>query len=77
MLPREVIAVIDRIEGRTAVLRTEEGDELLIPCVLLGDSAAREGTAISLLLTERPDLTESLREDVLALQRDLLNRSKA
>ena len=50
-------AIVDRIEGKKAVLITEEEEEIKIPASWFPD--IHEGMAIDMTLTENPDREEA------------------
>jgi hypothetical protein len=64
-------AVIDRFEGKQAVIRTDDGHELIWPVTNLPDEA-KEGTSIRLILStsktdeeEREKIAKSLLNEIL------------
>jgi hypothetical protein len=66
--------VIDRIEGEQAVIVLEDGQRLLWPADGLPNGAA-EGAAVVLMLALATDAeTQRRREQVAALQEQLLGR---
>ncbi len=63
----KVEAIVDRIEGKKAVLITEEEEEIKIPASWFPN--IHEGMAIDMILTENPDREAdafSEAEDLLA-----------
>ena len=69
-------ATIDRLEGNSAVIKTEDNQELLWPIADLPEGA-REGTAVRLNLStsltdeeERTRLAKSLLNEILQNKKD-------
>ncbi len=61
-------AIVDRIEGKKAVLITEEEEEIKIPASWFPD--IHEGMAIDMTLTENPEREkESMEEAEVLLKR--------
>ena len=69
-------AAVDRLEGNFAVVKTEDGQELLWPIADLPEGV-REGTAVRLNLStsqtdeeERTKLAKSLLNEILQTKKD-------
>ncbi len=62
-------AIVDRIEGKKAVLITEEEEELKIPASWFPD--IHEGMAIDITLTDNPEREKAAREEAEALLKRL------
>lgn len=58
-------AIVDRIEGKKAVLITEEEEEIKIPASWFPD--IHEGMAIDMTFTENPEREQVSREEAEAL----------
>lgn len=66
-------AIVDRIEGKKAVLITEEEEEIKIPASWFPD--IHEGMAIDMTLTENPEREQASREEAEALLARLQGKS--
>lgn len=62
-------AIVDRIEGKKAVLITEEEEEIKIPASWFSD--IHEGMAIDMTLTENPEREKESMEEAEALLKRL------
>lgn len=62
-------AIVDRIEGKKAVLITEEEEEIKIPAEWFPD--IHEGMAIDMTLTENPEREKESMEEAEALLKRL------
>lgn len=62
-------AIVDRIEGKKAILITEEEEEIKIPASWFPD--IHEGMAIDMTLTENPEREKESMEEAEALLKRL------
>lgn len=62
-------AIVDRIEGKKAILITEEEEEIKIPVSWFPD--IHEGMAIDMTLTENPEREKESMEEAEALLKRL------
>ena len=66
-------AIVDRIEGKKAILITEEEEEIKIPASWFPD--IHEGMAIDMILTENPEREKESMEEAEALLKRLQGES--
>ena len=70
-MPHHLTATIDRFEGKQAVLRTEDGQDLLWPITNLPEDA-HEGTTVRLVLSTGKTDEEEREKTAKALLNEIL-----